>query len=126
MDLKDNYGHDPQTPAVDFKLREGQEMAFIKRDTEGTELLPPHRVALFREKQRHPPDESGSQNMVPREGSAFGNTRTEPSMGHKEACPNIFFSRSSQSCTRTSGKRGRGWLLAGVRRLKQESTTKIT
>lgn len=92
MDLKDNCGHHPQTPAVDFKLREGREVAFIQRGTDGTELLPPHRVALLKEKQGHPPDESVSQNMAPQEGSAVGNTGTEPSMGQKEACLHIFLS----------------------------------
>lgn len=90
MDLKDNCGHHPQTPAVDFKLREGREVAFIKRSIDHTELLPPHRVALLKGKQGHDPDESGSQNMAPQEGSAFGNTGTEPSMGQKEACLHIF------------------------------------
>lgn len=105
MDLKDNCGHHPQTPAVDFKLREGRETAFIKRGTAGTELLPPHHVALLRGKQGHPPDESGSQNMAPQEGPAFGNTGTEPSTGQKEACPHIFL-LGQPECTRASGKRG--------------------
>lgn len=44
MDLKDNGGHDVQPPAVDVKLREGKGVPFIKRDTDGAELLPPHCV----------------------------------------------------------------------------------
>lgn len=52
MDLKDNGRHDVQPPAVDVELREGKGMSFIKRGTEGAELLPPDCMTLLRGKWR--------------------------------------------------------------------------
>lgn len=83
IDLKDNRGHEVQPPAVNVKLREGKEMSFIKKGTDGAELLPPHCETLFRGKWGGCPNGAESQNIVPLEVSAFSIIRTGPNMGQK-------------------------------------------
>lgn len=84
-----------------------------------------HTVPLLRGKQGHPPDEYGSQNMAPQGGISFRQHRDRAQHGTKRGLPPYLPSKSTR-VHKGLREKGRGWLLAEVSRVDQESTTKIT